>query len=120
LYSGGINISGREWGREQDNIGIGCGRLDGPEQTDESILYTQVAEGYARFGLNDYLLMTFDLQYMKRQVCKHGQRKPRGRLGRRRADDGGVLMGTTPCCGLCRSKLDRGVLLDSFSFNVKR
>ena len=64
-YTGGINISGKWWGREQDNIGIGCGYLDGPEQTDESIDYTQVAEGYVRFGLNDYLFMTFDLQYMK-------------------------------------------------------
>ena len=64
-YTGGINISGKWWGREQDNIGIGCGYLDGPEQTDESIQYTQVAEGYVRFGLNDYLSLTFDLQYMK-------------------------------------------------------
>jgi porin len=65
LYSGGINISGRWWGREQDNIGIGYGYLDGPEQTEESINYTQVAEGYVRFGLNDYLFLTVDLQYMK-------------------------------------------------------
>ena len=65
LYSGGINISGRWWGREQDTIGIGYGYLDGPEQTEESINYTQVAEGYVRFGLNDYLFLTFDLQYMK-------------------------------------------------------
>lgn len=65
LYSGGINISGNLWGREQDNIGIGYGYLDGPEQTAESIAYTHVAEGYVRFGLNEYLALTFDLQYMK-------------------------------------------------------
>ncbi|MGB5423452.1 MAG: carbohydrate porin [Desulfobacterales bacterium] len=65
LYSGGINISGRWWGRKQDTIGVGYGYLDGPEQTEESVKYTQVAEGYVRFGLNDYLFLTFDLQYMK-------------------------------------------------------
>ena len=65
LYSGGINISGRWWGREQDTIGIGFGYLDGPAQTEESINYTRVAEGYVCFGLNDYLSLTFDLQYMK-------------------------------------------------------
>ena len=65
LYSGGINVSGRWWGRKQDTIGIGFGHLDGPEQTEESINYTRVAEGYVRFGLNDYLSLTFDLQYMK-------------------------------------------------------
>ena len=65
LYSGGINISGRWWGREQDTIGIGYGYLHGPEQTEESVKYTHVAEGYVRFGLNDFLSLTFDLQYMK-------------------------------------------------------
>ena len=60
-----MNISGKWWGREQDNIGIGFGFLDGPEQTEESIDYTRVAEGYVRFGLNEYLSLTFDLQYMK-------------------------------------------------------
>ena len=65
LYSGGINISGRWWGREQDTIGIGYGYLDGSEQTEESLKYTHVAEGYVRFGLNDFLSLTFDLQYMK-------------------------------------------------------
>ncbi|MGW8186793.1 MAG: carbohydrate porin, partial [Desulfobacterales bacterium] len=65
LYSGGANISGRWWGREQDNIGIGYAYLDGAEQTEESLKNSQVAEGYVRFGLNDYLALTFDLQYMK-------------------------------------------------------
>ena len=41
------------------------GYLDGSEQTEESLKYTHVAEGYVRFGLNDFLSLTFDLQYMK-------------------------------------------------------
>jgi porin len=65
LYSGGINITGKLWGREQDNIGIGYAYLKGAEQTEESLKNSQVAEGFARFGLNEFLSLTFDLQYMK-------------------------------------------------------
>jgi porin len=65
LYSGGINISGKWWGREQDNIGIGYAYLDGAEQTEESLTDSQVVEAYMRFGLNDYLALTFDLQYVQ-------------------------------------------------------
>lgn len=68
LYSGGVDISGRWWGREQDNIGIGYAYLDGAEQTTESLKTSQVAEGYMRFGLNDYLALTLDLQYLKDDV----------------------------------------------------
>jgi porin len=64
-YTGGINISGHLWGREQDNIGIGYGYLDGAEQTEESLKNTHVAEAYVNFGLYEYLSLTFDLQYMK-------------------------------------------------------
>ncbi len=65
LYSGGINISGGVWGREQDNIGIGYAFLEGAQQTGDSIDTSQVAEGYVNFGLNDFLALTFDLQYMQ-------------------------------------------------------
>jgi porin len=65
MYSGGINISGNWWGREQDAIGVGLAYLDGTGQTEEQPGDTQVAEAYARFGLNDFLAVTFDLQYMK-------------------------------------------------------
>jgi porin len=64
LYSGGINISGRLWGREQDNIGIAYAHLNGAEQTSDSISSSQAAEAYVNFGLNDYLCLTVDLQYM--------------------------------------------------------
>ena len=61
LYSGGINISGKLWGREQDNIGIGYARLSGGNQ---DIDQTQVAEGYVRFALNEIFALTLDVQYM--------------------------------------------------------
>ncbi|MFZ5761279.1 MAG: carbohydrate porin [Thermodesulfobacteriota bacterium] len=61
LYSGGINISGKLWGREQDNIGIGYARLSGGNQ---DIDRTQVAEGYMRFGLNEVFALTLDVQYL--------------------------------------------------------
>jgi hypothetical protein len=61
LYSGGIDISGKLWGREQDNIGIGYARLSGGNQV---IARTQVAEGYVRFGLTKIFAMTVDVQYL--------------------------------------------------------
>ena len=64
LYSGGINISGKMWGREQDNIGIGYARLSGGNK---DIDRTQVAEGYARFGLNEIFAFTLDVQYLHDQ-----------------------------------------------------
>jgi len=64
-YTGGINISGNLWGREQDIIGIGYGYLDGAEQTEESLKNTHVAEAYVNIGVHEYLSLTFDLQYMK-------------------------------------------------------
>ena len=61
LYSGGINISGRLWGREQDNFGIGYGLLEGGNLEIDS---TQVFETYVNFGLSEYFSLTFDVQYM--------------------------------------------------------
>jgi porin len=62
LYSGGLNISGKLWGREKDNIGIGYGYLDGGNT---GVDKTQVVEGYVRFGLNEYVALTLDVQYME-------------------------------------------------------
>ena len=65
IYSGGVFVSGRLWGREQDHIGIGYAYLDRAEQTEDSFRNTHVAEAYVNFGLHEYLLLTYDLQYMK-------------------------------------------------------
>ena len=62
VYTGGLNISGNLWGREQDNMGIGYGHLrDGNLDVD----HTAVIEVYGRFVLNDIFAVTGDVQYMK-------------------------------------------------------
>jgi len=63
LLSGGLNITGKWYGREKDNIGIGYAYLNGAGDSDFD--YTQVAEVYWRFVLNDYFAVTADLQYMQ-------------------------------------------------------
>jgi hypothetical protein len=73
LYSGGINVSGGLWGRQQDNIGIGVAYLDGGNQDlDDSL----VAEAYVRFVLNQFLATTLDCQYLKDDV--NGSKNPEG------------------------------------------
>jgi porin len=61
LISGGLNISGRVWNRQQDNIGLGYAYQDGGNLGADR---TQVFETYARFGLTDLLAFTLDAQYM--------------------------------------------------------
>ena len=62
VLSGGINISGKLWGREDDNFGIGYAYLDdGNTDLDSS----QVAEAYVRFALDQYVALTLDVQYMQ-------------------------------------------------------
>lgn len=62
LYSGGIDISGKLWKREQDNIGIGYAYLN---NGNSDIDKTQVVEAYARFVLNEVFAFTLDVQWMK-------------------------------------------------------
>jgi len=61
LYSGGINISGNLWGRQDDNIGLGYAHLSGGNQ---EIDRSQVVEGYVRFAVNDIFAVTLDAQYL--------------------------------------------------------
>ena len=61
-FSGGVNISGSIWGREQDNIGIGVAYLDGGDDTD--VDKTIAAEAYVRFALTDMFAATADFQYL--------------------------------------------------------
>lgn len=62
IYSGGLDVSGRLWGRAQHNIGLGYAHLDGGSV---NIDHTHIAEAYVRFALNAYLAFTVDLQYMR-------------------------------------------------------
>jgi len=61
LFSGGLNITGKWYGREQDTVGLGYAYLNGKNDYD----YTQVAEVYWRFVLNEFFAATADLQYME-------------------------------------------------------
>ena len=61
-FSGGVNISGSIWGREQDNIGLGVAYLeDGNTELDSTL----AAEAYVRFGLTDMFAATADFQYIE-------------------------------------------------------
>jgi porin len=65
LYSGGVNILGSWYGREQDNIGIGYAYLNGDSDSDPEIDYTQVFEVYWRVVFTDMFCATADIQYMQ-------------------------------------------------------
>ena len=62
LYSGGLNIGGKLWGREQDNVGIGYATLRGGNL---DLDHADVVEIYGRFALNNIFAITGDIQYMK-------------------------------------------------------
>ena len=80
LYSGGLNISGGMWGREQDNIGLGVAYLDGGNTDVDSSL---VCEGYVRFVLNEMFAATADVQYLADEVSE--AQNPNGWVGSIRA-----------------------------------
>jgi len=62
LYSGGVDINGNLWGREQDNAGIGYAYLSGADEGD--IDNTHSFEAYAKFQLTTFSDITVDIQYM--------------------------------------------------------
>jgi hypothetical protein len=62
IYSGGLNINGKLWSREADNIGIGYAHLGGGNL---DVDHTGVFEVYGRFPLNSIFAVTGDIQYMK-------------------------------------------------------
>lgn len=76
LVSGGLNFTGKWYGREDDNIGIGYAFLNGKNDLDQ----TQVAEIYWRFVLNNYFAVTADIQYMRDKFTT-GQNDIKGLIG---------------------------------------
>jgi porin len=70
LYSGGLNINGRLWGRENDEIGVGYAYLNGADKAD--IDNTNAIEAYAKFKLSDFSDITFDVQYINDNM-KHDE-----------------------------------------------
>ncbi len=65
LYSGGVQINGGIYGREDDAIGIGVAFLPGAEQAGQPVDSTRVAEIYWRLALHEYFALTFDAQYIE-------------------------------------------------------
>lgn len=59
-YSGGLDLRGAAWGREDDNIGLGFAHLAGGNAGVDG---TDVFEAYYRLGLDAHLALTADLQY---------------------------------------------------------
>lgn len=63
IYSGGVNINGKLWGREEDEIGIGYAYLDGACSSD--LDNTTAFETYAKFRMTSFSDVTLDIQYIK-------------------------------------------------------
>jgi hypothetical protein len=61
--SGGISISGQQWGRPDDVLGLAYGHLFGSNR--QNIDYTNVAEAYMKFQLISSVDFTVDVQYEK-------------------------------------------------------
>ena len=76
LYSGGLNISGGIWDRQQDNIGLGVAYLDGGNTDLDSSL---VCEAYVRFVLTEMFAATADFQYLADDIS--GNQNPDGWVG---------------------------------------
>jgi hypothetical protein len=62
IYSGGIDIKGTAWGRNDDNIGLGYAYLNGGSL---DIDKSQLAEAYYRWQLGEVLGLTADVQYTR-------------------------------------------------------
>lgn len=81
FYSGGLDIRGNLWRRENDNIGLGIAYLNGGNLDNKSI---RVAEAYYRCVVDDRLAITAEIQYMREEMPKG--RSPRGFILGLRAD----------------------------------
>ncbi|MFO8083567.1 MAG: carbohydrate porin [Desulfobacterales bacterium] len=72
LYSGGINISGELWGREDDAAGLGYAYLEGADKGE--IDNTHAVEAYVKFQLCEFSDFTLDAQYVKDKMRDEANR----------------------------------------------
>jgi len=72
MYSGGLNINGKLWGRDNDEMGVGYAYLDGACKAD--IDNTDVFETYVKFIISDYNDITFDIQYIDEDMKQEKDR----------------------------------------------
>ena len=71
-YSGGLNINGKLWGRENDEIGIGYAYLIGADESD--IDSTNAFEAYAKLKISKFSDVSPDIQYIADNL-KHGENR---------------------------------------------
>lgn len=71
-YSGGFNINGKLWGRENDEIGVGYAYLTGADESD--IDSTNAFETYAKFKISKFSNVSPDIQYIDDNL-KHGENR---------------------------------------------
>lgn len=71
-YSGGININGKLWGRENDEIGMGYAYLTGSDKS--NIDHTNAFETYMRFKISKFSDISPDIQYID-DILEHGNNR---------------------------------------------
>jgi hypothetical protein len=72
LYSGGLNISGELWGRENDVAGLGYAYLNGASEGE--IDNTHAVEAYVKFQLSAFSDITLDVQYIRDKMRENETR----------------------------------------------
>lgn len=78
LYSGGVNINGKAWGRAGDDVGIGYAYLKGARAS--GLDNTQVFETYVRFAIFAHADFTFDIQYILNKGDRGADDSPEGTI----------------------------------------
>jgi Carbohydrate-selective porin, OprB family len=71
-YSGGININGKLWGREDDEIGMGYAYLTGANKS--NIDHTNAFETYVRLRISKFSDVSPDIQYID-DILNHGDNR---------------------------------------------
>jgi len=72
-YSGGVNINGKWWGREKDEIGLGYAYLIGADESD--IDNTNAIETYVKFQISNFSDISLDVQYIDDNLRHEDNRK---------------------------------------------
>jgi porin len=73
VYSVGLNINGKLWGRENDEAGLGYAYLSGADKGD--IDNTNTIEVYTKFKISDFSDITLDIQYIDDNMKRDDDRK---------------------------------------------
>ncbi len=75
LYSGGLNVNGKLWGRSSDTFGVGHGMLAGGNN---GIHRSEVTEAYLRFGLSERVSVNIDVQHLRDTYNPEGEKRVEG------------------------------------------